>query len=205
MDLSDQTGDEAGYRHDWNSARNTCRNTIRFPFPAITSAKPARPLCRNLRSLCATAWNTFNTALRRGMDVDEFVPRISFFFNAHNDFFEEIAKYRAARVVWAKTMRDRFGAKNPSTMQMRFHTQTAGVSLTVQQPLNQHRARCDSGTRRSSRRHADLCTPTLTTKHSLCRPTSRSDRASHTANHCRRNRRRQTRLTRSAAVSISNL
>ncbi len=74
--------------------------------------------------------------VERGMNVDEFVPRISFFFNAHNDFFEEIAKYRAARIVWAKTMRDRFGAKNPRTMQMRFHTQTAGVSLTVQQPLN---------------------------------------------------------------------
>jgi methylmalonyl-CoA mutase N-terminal domain/subunit len=72
----------------------------------------------------------------RGLDVDEFVPRLSFFFNAHNDFFEEIAKYRAARVVWAKTMKERFGAKNPRTMQMRFHTQTAGVSLTVQQPLN---------------------------------------------------------------------
>jgi methylmalonyl-CoA mutase N-terminal domain/subunit len=72
----------------------------------------------------------------RGMDVDEFVPRLSFFFNAHNDFFEEIAKYRAARVVWAKTMKERFGAKNPRTMQLRFHTQTAGVSLTVQQPLN---------------------------------------------------------------------
>src|SRR5687767_11124216 len=71
----------------------------------------------------------------RGMDVDEFVPRLSFFFNAHNDFFEEIAKYRAARVVWARTMKERFGAKNPRTMQMRFHTQTAGVSLTVQQPL----------------------------------------------------------------------
>ena len=74
--------------------------------------------------------------VERGLDVDEFVPRISFFFNAHNDFFEEIAKYRAARVVWAKTMKERFGAKNPRTMQMRFHTQTAGVSLTVQQPLN---------------------------------------------------------------------
>lgn len=72
----------------------------------------------------------------RGMDVDEFVPRISFFFNAHNDFFEEIAKYRAARVVWARAMKERFGAKNPRTMQLRFHTQTAGVSLTVQQPLN---------------------------------------------------------------------
>ena len=72
----------------------------------------------------------------RGLSVDEFVPRLSFFFNAHNDFFEEIAKYRAARVVWARTMKERFGAKNPRTMQMRFHTQTAGVSLTVQQPLN---------------------------------------------------------------------
>ncbi|HEY8562884.1 MAG TPA: methylmalonyl-CoA mutase family protein [Pyrinomonadaceae bacterium] len=74
--------------------------------------------------------------VERGLDVDEFVPRISFFFNAHNDFFEEIAKYRAARVVWAQTMKERFGAKNPRTMQLRFHTQTAGVSLTVQQPLN---------------------------------------------------------------------
>jgi methylmalonyl-CoA mutase N-terminal domain/subunit len=72
----------------------------------------------------------------RGLDVDEFVPRISFFFNAHNDFFEEIAKFRAARVIWAKTMKERFGAKNPRTMQLRFHTQTAGVSLTSQQPLN---------------------------------------------------------------------
>ena len=72
----------------------------------------------------------------RGLEVDEFVPRLSFFFNAHNDFFEEIAKYRAARVVWARTMKERFGAKNPRTMQLRFHTQTAGVSLTVQQPLN---------------------------------------------------------------------
>ncbi len=74
--------------------------------------------------------------IERGLDVDEFVPRLSFFFNAHNDFFEEIAKYRAARVIWAKTMKERFGAKNPRTMALRFHTQTAGVSLTVQQPLN---------------------------------------------------------------------
>jgi methylmalonyl-CoA mutase N-terminal domain/subunit len=74
--------------------------------------------------------------VERGLNVDEFVPRISFFFNAHNDFFEEIAKYRAARVVWARAMKERFGAKSARTMQMRFHTQTAGVSLTVQQPLN---------------------------------------------------------------------
>ena len=71
-----------------------------------------------------------------GLDVDRFVPRISFFFNAHNDFFEEIAKYRAARRIWAREMKRRFGSENPRTLQMRFHTQTAGVSLTVQQPLN---------------------------------------------------------------------
>jgi methylmalonyl-CoA mutase N-terminal domain/subunit len=71
-----------------------------------------------------------------GLDVDEFVPRMSFFFNAHSDFFEEIAKYRAARKLWARAMRDRFGAKNPRAWQLRFHTQTAGVSLTAQQPYN---------------------------------------------------------------------
>ncbi|HMG73422.1 MAG TPA: methylmalonyl-CoA mutase family protein [Pyrinomonadaceae bacterium] len=74
--------------------------------------------------------------IRAGLDLERFVPRISFFFNAHNDFFEEIAKYRAARRIWARAMRDRFGAQTERTMQMRFHTQTAGVSLTVQQPLN---------------------------------------------------------------------
>lgn len=74
--------------------------------------------------------------IRAGLEVDEFVPRISFFFNAHNDFFEEIAKYRAARRIWAREMRDRFGSTNERTLKMRFHTQTAGVSLTVQQPLN---------------------------------------------------------------------
>ncbi|MDQ5835702.1 MAG: methylmalonyl-CoA mutase family protein [Acidobacteriota bacterium] len=73
---------------------------------------------------------------RAGLDVDEFVPRISFFFNAHNDFFEEIAKYRAARRIWSRVMRERFNAKSERTLQLRFHTQTAGVSLTVQQPLN---------------------------------------------------------------------
>jgi methylmalonyl-CoA mutase N-terminal domain/subunit len=74
--------------------------------------------------------------IRRGMDVDEFVPRLSFFFNAHSDFFEEIAKYRAARRIWYKVMRDRFGAKNPRSWALRFHTQTAGCSLTAQQPYN---------------------------------------------------------------------
>ena len=73
-------------------------------------------------------------ALERGLDVDDFAPRLSFFFNAHLDFFEEIAKYRAARRIWAHELRERYGARNPRSWLMRFHTQTAGVSLTAQQP-----------------------------------------------------------------------
>src|ERR1051326_1548991 len=75
-------------------------------------------------------------ARRRGLDVDEFGPRLSFFFNAHNDFFEEIAKYRAARKIWYRLMNERFAAKQDRTKLLRFHTQTAGVSLTAQQPMN---------------------------------------------------------------------
>jgi methylmalonyl-CoA mutase N-terminal domain/subunit len=75
-------------------------------------------------------------AVQRGLDVDDFAPRLSFFFNAQIDFFEEIAKYRAARRIWARELRDTFGARKPESWRMRFHTQTAGVSLTAQQPLN---------------------------------------------------------------------
>jgi methylmalonyl-CoA mutase, N-terminal domain len=75
-------------------------------------------------------------AVERGLDVDSFAPRLSFFFNAHIDFFEEIAKYRAARRIWAREMRETFGARDERSLLMRFHTQTAGVSLTAQQPLN---------------------------------------------------------------------
>ncbi len=75
-------------------------------------------------------------ALQRGLKVDDFAPRLSFFFNAHNDFFEEIAKFRAARRIWARTMKERFGAKNPRSWLLRFHTQTSGVSLMAQQPYN---------------------------------------------------------------------
>jgi len=75
-------------------------------------------------------------AIERGLNIDEFAPRFSFFFNAHNDFFEEIAKYRAARRIWAKDMRYKYGAKDPRSWTLRFHTQTAGCSLTAQQPEN---------------------------------------------------------------------
>ena len=75
-------------------------------------------------------------AVDRGLDVDDFAPRLSFFFNAHIDFFEEIAKYRAARRIWARELRETFGARSPKSWLMRTHVQTAGVSLTAQQPLN---------------------------------------------------------------------
>jgi methylmalonyl-CoA mutase, N-terminal domain len=90
-----------------------------------------------VQELAFTLANGFayvDAALERGLDVDEFAPRLSFFFNAHIDFFEEIAKYRAARRIWARELRDRYGAKSPRSWLMRFHTQTAGVSLTAQQP-----------------------------------------------------------------------
>ncbi len=77
-----------------------------------------------------------DTALERGLDIDEFAPRLSFFFNCHNDFFEEIAKFRAGRRLWAKLMRNRYGAQNPRSWWMRFHAQTAGCSLTAQEPEN---------------------------------------------------------------------
>jgi len=75
-------------------------------------------------------------ALKRGLELDDFAPRLSFFFNSHNDFFEEIAKFRAARRIWARIMRERFGSKNPRSWWLRFHTQTSGVSLMAQQPYN---------------------------------------------------------------------
>ncbi|MDQ3634517.1 MAG: methylmalonyl-CoA mutase family protein [Acidobacteriota bacterium] len=122
-------------------------DTFEFSYKHLPRYNPISVSGYHIREAGSTALQELAFTLRdgveyvqygidRGMDVDEFVPRISFFFNAHNDFFEEIAKYRAARVVWAETMKKRFGAKNPRTMKMRFHTQTAGVSLTVQQPLN---------------------------------------------------------------------
>src|SRR5262245_6525934 len=82
----------------------------------------------------ADAITYVEAALAAGLEIDDFAPRISFFFNAHNNLLEEIAKFRAARRLWARIMRDRFGAKNPKSMMLRFHTQTAGSTLTAQQP-----------------------------------------------------------------------
>src|SRR5690606_36180662 len=82
----------------------------------------------------ANAMAYVQAAIDAGLPVDQFAPRLSFFFNAHLNFFEEIAKFRCARRVWAKIMKDRFQAKNPKSMMLRFHTQTAGCTLTAQQP-----------------------------------------------------------------------
>ncbi len=84
----------------------------------------------------ADGFHYVEQALKRGLDIDEFAPRISFFWDVHNDFFEEIAKFRAARRIYAREMRDRYGARNPKSWMLRTHAQTAGVSLTAQQPLN---------------------------------------------------------------------
>ncbi|MEW6032215.1 MAG: methylmalonyl-CoA mutase family protein [Bacillota bacterium] len=84
----------------------------------------------------ADGFEYVRAGIEAGLDVDDFAPRLSFFFNSHCDFFEEIAKFRAARRIWARVMKERFGARNPRSMALRFHTQTAGVSLTAQQPEN---------------------------------------------------------------------
>ncbi|MEK6302703.1 MAG: methylmalonyl-CoA mutase family protein [Acidobacteriota bacterium] len=122
-------------------------DTIEFCMKEVPRFNPVSVSGYHIREAGSTALQELAFTLRdgieyvqyavdAGMDVDDFVPRLSFFFNAHNDFFEEIAKYRAARRIWHRLMVERFGAKNPRSWMLRFHTQTAGVSLTAQQPLN---------------------------------------------------------------------
>jgi methylmalonyl-CoA mutase, N-terminal domain len=115
-----------------------CANELPRWHPISISGYHIREAGSNaIQELAFTLANGFayvDAAIERGLDVDDFAPRLSFFFNAHIDFFEEIAKYRAARRIWARELRERYGAKNPRSWLMRFHTQTAGVSLTAQQP-----------------------------------------------------------------------
>ena len=111
-----------------------CRSGTPFRSAVITFARPARPRCRKWRSRSPTRSPISKRRSAAGLDIDAFAPRLSFFFNAHSDFLEEIAKYRAARRLYAHLMRDRFGAKDPKSMMLRFHAQTAGSTLTAQQP-----------------------------------------------------------------------
>ena len=119
-----------------SSGRASCRAGTRSRSAATTSARRARRRSRSWRSRSPTAWPTWRRASSRGLRVDDFAPRLSFFFNSHSDFFEEIAKFRASRRIWWKLMSERYRAENERSTWMRFHTQTAGVSLTPQQPLN---------------------------------------------------------------------
>ena len=106
--------------------------------------------------------------LSRGLDVDVFAPGLSFFFDAHVDFFEEIAKFRAARRIWARWLRDVYGAKTEKAQWLRFHTQTAGVSLTAQQPVQQRRPHRHRGARPRCSAAPTRCTPTPSTRPSRC-------------------------------------
>ena len=113
------------------------------------------------------------SAIEAGLKVDDFAPRLSFFFNAHNDFFEEIAKYRAARRLWAREMKKRFRPENPASLALRFHTQTAGCALTAQQPYNNVVQGNASGAGRQFWAEPNRCTRIPWTKRWRCPPKRR--------------------------------
>ena len=136
---------------------------------AEAGATPAQEIAFTL----ANAMEYVRAALAAGLDVDDFAPRLSFFFVARTTLLEEVAKFRAARRIWARIMRDEFGAKNPKSQMLRFHTQTAGVQLTAQQPEVQPRAGGAAGPRARSSAERSRCTPTPTTRPSRCRPRRR--------------------------------
>ena len=120
-------------------ASNIARNTPALESHQLRRIQLSRSRLHRRPEVAFTVANAIACAeemARRGYEIDSFAPRLSFFFSTHSDFFEEIAKYRAARRLWAKVMKGRFGARNPRSLILRFHVQTAGVSLTAQQPLN---------------------------------------------------------------------
>jgi methylmalonyl-CoA mutase N-terminal domain/subunit len=150
---------------------------------AEAGASPAQEIAFTL----ADGIEYVRTAVAAGLDVDDFAPRLSFFFVARTTLLEEVAKFRAARRIWARVMREEFGAKNPKSLMLRFHTQTAGVQLTAQQPevnlvrvASRALARCSAAPSR--------CTPTPSTRRSRCRPT-RAPASRCAPSRCSRTRR----------------
>ena len=119
---------------EWAAEHTPLWNTISISGYHIREA--GATAVQELAFTLANAFEYLKRGMAAGLDVDSFAPRLSFFWDVHNDLFEEVAKMRAARRIWARHMRDRFGAKDPRSMMMRFHCQTAGVSLTAQQPMN---------------------------------------------------------------------
>ena len=134
MDLPARAVD-AARRRTWSStAPSTCPLWHPISISGYHIREAGSTAAQELAFTLADGFAYVEAAIERGLDVDAFAPRLSFFFNAHLDFFEEIGKYRAARRIWAREMKERYGAKNELSLRMRFHTQTAGVSLTAQQP-----------------------------------------------------------------------
>jgi methylmalonyl-CoA mutase N-terminal domain/subunit len=119
---------------EWSSSHTPKWNTISISGYHIREA--GATAAQELAFTLANGFSYVEHGIARGLEVDSFAPRLSFFWDVHNDFFEEIAKMRAARRIWARTLRQKYGARNPRSWQMRFHCQTAGVSLTAQQPYN---------------------------------------------------------------------
>src|SRR5438046_8455172 len=119
---------------EWVAKHASLWNTISISGYHIREA--GATAVQELAFTLANGFTYVERGIARGLDVDEFAPRLSFFWDIHNDFFEEIAKLRAARRIWARHMRDRYGARSPRSRMMRFHSQTAGVTLTAQQPMN---------------------------------------------------------------------
>jgi methylmalonyl-CoA mutase N-terminal domain/subunit len=119
---------------EWSAAHTPKWNTISISGYHIREA--GATAAQELAFTLADGFTYVERGIARGLDVDDFAPRLSFFWDIHNDFFEEIAKLRAARRIWARRLRDKYGAKDPRSMVMRFHSQTAGVTLTAQQPIN---------------------------------------------------------------------
>ena len=142
-------------------------------------------------------------AIDAGLEVDEFGPRLAFFFNGHNNVFQEVAKFRAARRMWARIMRERFGAEDERSQTMRFHTQTGGVTLAAQQPREQHRARGAPGLRGRLRRHAVAAHERLRRGAGAAHRARGAHRAAHPADPRPRVRRRRHAWTRSPAPTSS--
>ena len=156
---------------------------------AEAGATPAQEIAFTL----ANGIEYVRAAIAAGQDVDDFAPRLAFFFVSRTTFLEEVAKFRAARRIWAQVMRDEFGAKNPKSLMLRFHTQTAGVQLTAQQPeVNLVRVAVQ-GARRGARRHAVAAHQLLRRGDRAADREGRAARAAHPAGARLRDRRDQDR------------
>ena len=157
----------------WSTAPAACPAGTPSASAATTSARRGRRRCRSWRSRWPTASATSSWACEAGLAIDDFAPRLSFFWDVHNDFFEEIAKLRAARRMWARIMRDRFGARNPRSWLLRAHAQTAGRLAGGAAAAQQRGAHHAAGAGRRAGRACSRCTPTATTRPTLCPPRRR--------------------------------